>query len=271
VKRSDIPLLALALRRAGELLVMDCRCDIEAHRWRYDTCTYRFIDTDDARTVFACVNGHMTRNGITLECPACWVTCTNGYYLANGGDYRPCPLCRPHNVTEHLWRSTTDMAPGLRAANTDPGGANRWVEEQGEVWPVPNDPSGDAAVDSIDHPDPHLHDTLLNFLDHAWDVRQLVDFLEQHRPDRHAPTKDPASDNEYCRHHLNTLGTCEPRYRGDLCRTCYDFELAHPGLHPTKRLLELKREGRRWTQQDVTDALKELKPAKGKKGRRKAS
>jgi hypothetical protein len=276
VKRSDLPQLALDARHFGELLLHECKCGTRTHRWRYDTCNYQAPDAFDPSVTHRCRDGYITQAGNVIRCPGCWVSCLNGVYLAAEGDtdYRPCPLCKPHTVGEHLSRAADDMDPGPRAANTDPD-TRGWrydEDDAGEVWPIPNDTTGEAAI----HPDattPSVEwDRILNAIRTA--TRDGLAFVNRHRPDRHAPIPDPSTDNEYCRHHLHTLATCVARYRGDLCRTCYDFGLAYPNLLPTKKLLEIKEAGRRWNQQDVDTALLELKPPKprsNKKGRRKAS
>ena len=181
----------------------------------------------------------------------------------------PCK-CGKQNCTlgEHIWHSTKDMSRGVRASNTDPGGGNRWWEDDdGTVWPVPNDPTGDAATDQPDDTSAE-YVALLDAFDRIGD--QLEVFVGKHRPDRRLHTVVPGAELAWCAHHLATIGTCEPRHRGDLCRTCDDFRRAHNETLPPADLLTAKHEGKRWTEQMIRDSLR---TAKGKKKtkRRKAS
>lgn len=182
----------------------------------------------------------------------------------------PCG-CGRLNCTlgEHIWHSTRAMrGPGPRAANTDPGGGNRWeTDEDGEVWAVPHDPTGEAALGGESEPDDWAE--ALEWLNQAADHFAVV--FGKLRPDRRLHTVDPAATEQWCAHHLATIGKCEPRYRGDLCRICYDFKLAHDAKLPPADLLEHKHQGGKWNEQMIAASLKAAKPVKRKKGKRKAS
>lgn len=184
MKRSDIPLLALALRHLGELLVHPCSCGRDS-----------------------CVLG------------------------------------------EHVWRSTQDMVSGPPAANTDPT-RRGWrydtidhVDGTQELMPVAlGDSTGESALGS-DPVDSKYAEYVsqLNAIHHR--TQDLNRFLQAHRPDRRIPTADPPSDNEHCRHHLATIGTCEPRAVGDLCDFCRSYQTQTRKLPPAD-LLQAKHEGR---------------------------
>lgn len=45
----------------------------------------------------------------------------------------------------------------------------------------------------------------------------------------------------------------EPRYRGQLCRSCYDYSLAHNGVWPTGAYVKAKSEGVRMTTRVVAE------------------
>lgn len=181
----------------------------------------------------------------------------------------PCN-CGRKNCTlgEHVWRATRAMSPSpLRSSNTDPGGGNHWEQDDGgDVWAIPNDPTGEAAMGASAELDEVAE--ALEWLNQATDHWAVV--FGKYRPDRRLHTVDPTAAEQWCTHHLATIGKCEPRYRGDECRCCYDFRLAH-GVKPPADLLEAKHQGRKWTEQMIRDSLKAAKPAKRKKGKRRAS
>lgn len=182
----------------------------------------------------------------------------------------PCKCGRANcTLGEHIWHATRAMnAPGVRASNTDPGGGNRWeTHDDDTVWPVPNDPTGEAAIDTDTGPDEWAD--ALEWFNQAADHLQVV--FGRYRPDRRLHTVDPSAADQWCTHHLQAIGKCEPRYRGDLCRICYDFKLAHDGKLPPADLLEHKHQGGKWNEQMIAASLKAAKPAKRKKGKRKAS
>lgn len=180
----------------------------------------------------------------------------------------PC-ACGRHNCTlgEHIWHATRAMTPSpLRSSNTDPGGGNRWeTHDDQTVWAVPDDPTGEAALDLDTAPDEYAE--ALDRLNQAADHFAVV--FGKYRPDRRLHTVVPSAEEQWCAHHLQAIGKCEPRHRGDLCRTCDDFRRAHGEQLPPADLLEAKHEGRRWTEQMISESLRAAKP-KNKKKRKKA-
>lgn len=181
---------------------------------------------------------------------------------------------------ESVWDAVRAMGPGPRASRFDPDGKGGWrhetvVEDGAEVVvTLPNDTTGETAVNGdVTGVLAARYQAKLRAYDRA--SRELIDMVDGLRHDRAHPVNgfvragDPGSDSEYCRHHLVTVGTCEPRYRGDACRACYDFELvAGRGLRPPKWLLVARGEGRRWTEAMVNRAVDE---ARRQRRRRKAS
>lgn len=166
---------------------------------------------------------------------------------------------------EHVLRSTSTMGPGPRAANLDPTArGTRWDRDpDGTVSPIPNDPTGEAALQPTT---PDHHAALRQAITDGQRAAQVViDLITTNRPDRRP--LDVNEPVEWCRHHLAEIGVCEPRHRGDLCRTCYEFKLAHR-LEPPRQLLQIHRDGRRWTDSDVAAALREHRSAQ-RPGRRK--
>jgi hypothetical protein len=171
-----------------------------------------------------------------------------------------CTPDRPHSLGEHLWRSTRDMAPGVIAHATDAiriGPAN-----DSDLDGDQPDPPGDATV--------WLHPEFRRRVSHAWTAcLDLVDFVQAHRPDREAlGDEEVATDEDWCRSCLR-IGVCSPRSRGDLCDFCYRFSQVVAGMHPPEWLILARHEGRRVTEQMMTDAIREVRPARKKK-RRKA-
>ena len=84
--------------------------------------------------------------------------------------------------------------------------------------------------------------------------RELGLMVDQWRPDRATTVDETATAADWCAHHLTTIGTCEPRAKGDLCRWCDDFRRAYNVL-PTRGLLEKRRDGARITQALVDESL----------------
>ena len=194
MRPSDIPQLALELRRLGELLITPCPC--------------------------------------TTQNPDGWQ--------------------KAHTLGEHLWDSTRNMAPGPRAQAFEP----RTIT-----------PS--VGGDHEPAPDPDLAGRYTTLTRSTWQtVRELQAFVDTWRPDRTAPTGPTFTDTEWCAHHLNTLGICEPRYRGDLCRRCYGVRLTTGHLPPRSILLDW-REGRRVTDSSLAAAIRTEQTAAGKPKARK--
>jgi hypothetical protein len=169
---------------------------------------------------------------------------------------------------EHVLRAAGHMGPGPRAANIDPTtrGARWEADETGNIWPVPNDPTGEAAL----QPDAPDVQTLLRqaIITSERAALAVIDLIGAHRPDRRPLDVD--EPDGWCSHHLDEIGVCEPRHRGELCRSCYDFARLH-GIAPPRRLLQMHRDGRRWTDQDIAIALREHRAAQARpkrKGRR---
>jgi hypothetical protein len=93
--------------------------------------------------------------------------------------------------------------------------------------------------------------------------------MDGHRPDRWTPLPDPATDDMWCRNHLDGIGLLEPRYRGDLCRACYDIGKAH-GTPPDKEFMRARRDRGYATPRDTAAFTRRLKDTKTTK-RKKAS
>ncbi len=143
-------------------------------------------------------------------------------------------------IGEHVYRATRDGRPGVRAQQLDETRARH--------------PAGGRSPDVDKRPDRNAgaHDELrrLAATIHA-DTEALAILIATWRPDRHRD--DTTSDSDWCRHHLDTIGVCEPRYRGDQCRRCYDFTRAKRFRPPDAILLAWHR-GERVTDKMVRDA-----------------
>jgi len=180
----------------------------------------------------------------------------------------PCPCAggpdgwlKAHTLGEHLHDSTRNMAPGPKAQAFEP----RTIV-----------PSIGAEDGREPPPDPDLHARYTALAGDAWAaLRALQAFVDSWRPDRNAPTGPTFSDDEWCTHHLDQLGICEPRYRGDLCRRCYGVHLT-TGHHPPLTILQAWRDGTRVTDTTLAAAIRAEQQrtgktkAKGKGKRRKA-
>lgn len=183
-------------------------------------------------------------------------------------------------VGEAAWWASLDYQPGPRAANTDPGGGNRWEtdETSGEVQPVPNDATGETATShdptSLTHA---RYRALLGWLqDNADDLRNLLSTLLPPQPntkvvncdgcgapkpvDAHKPQDlDALAAAGWCRScfrvdgHLERITTDRngARRYASLCRWCGDFRAGHGALEPPLAILRARLQGRRITPADV--------------------
>lgn len=172
----------------------------------------------------------------------------------------PCHCGHPHcTLGDHIWRSTRDMAPGIRAQAFEP----RTITATGP--PTDNDPPADPTTNLH-----HEYARRIAAAQHA--ARDLKHFIDRHRPDRWTPDTDgtaPLSDEAWCTNHLENFGSCETRHRGDLCRWCDDIRLAH-GFTPDRPLMRARHEGRRVTERMVLDAKKRVLGTTTRKRGRKA-
>ena len=166
-----------------------------------------------------------------------------------------CPRATCRTVAEHLWNATRDGRPGIPAASLEP---SRSAGGRGLNLPHPLTPTDRAHDD--------LQRTLAALARSADD---LVHLLGLWRSDRHTDGT-PTTDDDWCRHHLATLTTCEPVYKGGLCRWCYDFGRAQGWLPPAE-LLDARAQGRKITATMVADAAKAAKAQARKRKRRKAA
>ena len=164
---------------------------------------------------------------------------------------------KEHSLAEHLWHSTRDMEPGLRASNTDP-----------KVTGSGNSTEGDSDTDPTMAVS-ERYKVLVQALHGA--ALELTDFVAAHRPDRVLTLPTAVSDESWCRSHLR-LGLCEPRWRtSHRCRWCADFDALYH-QDPPLVLLQMRRQGQRIMQGDITEALRaEREAAKRNRRKRKAS
>lgn len=182
-----------------------------------------------------------------------------------------------HTLSEHLWRATRDLDDAaIRAAAYDAETTGHRYEHETQtdgsmiVWPVAVDVTGEAALAGIA---PSVHDEWRRLIDKLWSaLRDVQAFVDQHRPDRTMPTGPVFTDTDWCRNHLDVLGVCEPRFRGDTCRRCYGVKLTTGSL-PPRSILEAWRDGARVTDAILAAAIradkKEKANGKGKaKGKR---
>lgn len=188
----------------------------------------------------------------------------------------PCPpTChKAHSIGAHIWDSTRALTDThLRGTSyaSARGGSRTERHDDGTVWPVPsNDSTGEAVLGRLDRPEKSPRAEYEERLTAARDAtRALNGFLQKHRPDRWADLDVAVSDGDWCRNHLDVIGTCEPRYRGDLCQACYGFSLEHK-IEPPAWMLTMRRDGKKWTQEICSRAVFEHKARqpKSRKGRK---
>lgn len=180
----------------------------------------------------------------------------------------PCPCgsteytwLKAHMLSEHIWDATLDMAPGPKAQAFEP----RTIA-----------PSQGPDDGREPRPDPDKHAQYHDSARTLWDAtRALQGLIDTLRPDQNMPTGPTFTDTEWCAHHLDTLGICEPRNRGDLCRRCYGVRLT-TGHLPPHSILIAWRDGTRVTDATLAAAIRAEQArtgktkAKGKGKRRKA-
>lgn len=150
----------------------------------------------------------------------------------------------------HVLLATRDFTPGPRAQSFEPSTARTW--NGGDTDP-PVDPT--VTIDA-------RFDALLDVYWHA--ALNLTRFIDAHRPNRWVPLPEPASDTDWCRNHLETIGQCEPRYRGDLCQPCYRLKIEHGHL-PDADLMTRRHEIGYFRSDDINDWLTRLPKAKRRK------
>jgi hypothetical protein len=168
-----------------------------------------------------------------------------------------------------VWSTTADWQRGARAANLDPDarGNRTWTDpETGECYPVPNDPTGDAATDR--DPAADMHDQLLAALAGIdSDAAVLWDLM--HAATVRTPQPHKADKS---RSHLIAEGWCVSCHRNDqhmtpieerptggryyaaMCRWCGSFAADYGRMPPTA-LLQLRHAGRRISVDEVAKAL----------------
>lgn len=160
---------------------------------------------------------------------------------------------------------------GLRAAATDAtgGGFEKCSDRTCAECPDPDnldpnarehlhprhagDPTGAAAVepDPLDNFRPELLKRLGRYQsDAAW----IRDTVKKLIPPTLAAV---SSSDDWCSHHMR-LQIGEPRHRGDLCRFCYEFQLAHRQLPPVE-LLGVRHRYGKVTERQVKAALEREK------------
>lgn len=167
---------------------------------------------------------------------------------------------------EHVWRTSHEFAPGPRAQTTDP---------RVRSWPTDTDDDKDPAAD----PTIALNLENRRLAAEAWRaIRAYLAFIDRHRPDRTIPLPELPESELWCTL-CRRVGEIAPRFRGDQCRWHYELGrnyglsddlLAHPALAEVTRW---HHEGRRISERQVTDAIREARNAdktKSKRKRRKA-
>lgn len=142
-----------------------------------------------------------------------------------------------------------EWADGAGTANLDPDAhGNRWeLDDDGNVWAIPADPTGEASLRARSALRSEI-DGLLRLQEAtAVRLRNIVMTL--------VPVKLDAGENDprWCTNHLR-IGVCEPRARGDLCRWCDDKRLEW-GVRPPVRLMTMRHLGKTVYDRDVKDAL----------------
>lgn len=169
----------------------------------------------------------------------------------------PCPCDQPRcrTIGEHVLQATRDFTPGPRAQSFEPSTAPTIMVL--EVDHITVDPT--VSIDE------HFDRLVQTYWDAARDLTREISRL---RPDRWVELPEPASDERWCRNHLDTIGQCYERYRGDLCRDCYELSLAY-GQVPDRQFLDTVHDRGYKRDIDVKDWLTRI-PKTPKRKRKKA-
>lgn len=161
---------------------------------------------------------------------------------------------------ETVWDTTKSWEPGPRAMNTDPGGGNRWEDNDDVIDPIPNDPTGEAATDAdqdTSHRD--LRAALNTIATSSTDLLRLLQVATPRIPERdpqHLVNQQLIADG-WCTScyrdngYLEPIGTKPdgtPYYRG-LCKWCGEFKARNKKQLPPENILRWRHEGRRITPQ----------------------
>jgi hypothetical protein len=169
----------------------------------------------------------------------------------------PCHCGRDDcTLGEHVWRTASNLTPGIRAQNFDP------------VAHIGGPPDDNLPFPDIDEP---VDQTAILFDEYRRRLRRwrddgdwLGDLINALRPDRDRPKPEKTSVEDWCTSCLR-IGKVEPRYRGDLCRWDYDLCRAYVLTQPPIELVKARHEGKRITQQTVDEALARVRPRRKKK------
>lgn len=155
----------------------------------------------------------------------------------------PCDHGRPGStIGEYVARATRDGQPGIKAATYD-------------GTPAPATPATSTGLPVGQHPSSTDHDELNRLVRGLQrDSDDLLRILSNWRPDRETELDELVDIDEWCSHCLTTIGTCEPRFRGSLCRWCYSFQRDRKSKHhpagwlPPAPILEHRHRGGRVTE-----------------------
>jgi hypothetical protein len=169
----------------------------------------------------------------------------------------PC-ACGKQRCTlgEHIWDSTGNMTPGPKARSYEPATIGA---------PGHNGSDDDPPPDRTLTIDREYRDAVWAYWQAARTLRRLID---SHRPDRWTPLPEPATDDQWCANHLDIIGTCEPRYRGDLCRHCYEIGRTY-GTTPDADYMRARHHRGYATEKDLKDWLARRPTKAGRKAKRK--
>jgi hypothetical protein len=149
---------------------------------------------------------------------------------------------KPHMLGDHLFQSTKDMRPGIKASAAELRGGG--VSE-----------TGDDGEDASDPRDPHLEFCAVVGRGQAI-ARDIIGFIERHRPDRKLTVvRLEGADDDWCEAHL-AAGRCEPRWRNEpLCRWCTEYRLTYR-LNPPADIIAMREQGKRITVGQITASNK---------------
>jgi hypothetical protein len=149
----------------------------------------------------------------------------------------------------------SDWSAGAKAANLDPDSRGNRYESCDDPTcmecphAIPSDPTGEAVLHARKELHADMQQRLKRWLSDSQWIRDMAHVLAPIVP----PSTMNEKDDRWCSNHLR-VGLAEPRWRGEECRSCYDFRLLWK-IHQPVSIMRDRSDGKRITEAMVKAAL----------------